>query len=168
MIRRLLSLSKAPKSVTQISEAGTGKKQTTTEKGEAFEKKVAAWLKRQVKATEVKHGRETLFKGKQAVRPFQIDVVVRGADDTIYWAECKDRKPTIKRTDINKFVHSAADVKATVGIAWKKPLKAWDFLLFFSTSPFDVDAINVAKQHGVGCYEYDGMKYHEKNKPKAV
>ena len=48
-------------------------RETTTEKGTAFEKKVARWTKREFDAI----GFETnqLCKGKTAVRPFEVDVV---------------------------------------------------------------------------------------------
>lgn len=135
---------------------------TTTEKGEVFEKKVATWLKRQIKPKELLSNQ--FFKGKTAVRPHQVDLVVRTKNDYIIWVECKDRKGSIKRTDILKLANAAKDVKDTVGLYWTKPLQAWDYLFFVSTAKFDADAINFAKQQDMGCYYYDGKTFQEENK----
>ena len=143
------------------------KKQTTTEKGEAFEKKVARWAKRKFNAAGVEMNQ--LFKGKTAVRPFQIDIVIRVKDDRVLWIECKDRKASIKRTEIFKLWDSASDVKkALPSFVWsssEEQIKMnWSYLVFVSTSHFDHDALNFARERNIGCYEYDGKTFQEKNK----
>ena len=143
-------------------------RETTTEKGTAFEKKVARWTKREFDAI----GFETnqLFKGKTAVRPFEVDVVFWVKDGRVIWVECKDRKASIKRADIFKLLNSAIDVRKNVpsftlaGLSEEQAKMNWSYLLFVSTSPFDSDAINFAKAHNIGCYQYDGKKFQEKNK----
>lgn len=142
---------------------------TARKNGKAFEAKVARWAKKQFDAAEVK--RNQLFKGKTAVRPFEVDIVLwtRGpflASGDVIWIECKDRKESIKRADIFKFLESARDVKRTVALVFVKPLtdktgEDWDYLIMVSTAKFDVDAIGFAKQSKVACYYYDGRTFQE-------
>ena len=66
------------------------------------------------------------------------------------WVECKDRKATIKRTDIIKLADACADVRAFEKAKWK-PDEMW----FASTSQYDTDAINFARTKGVRCFLKD-------------
>ena len=147
-------------------------RETTTEKGQAFEKKVARWAKRKLNLDDVE--RNCKFKGKVAVQPFEIDIVglktvggLIGRATEVFWIECKDRKGTIKRRDIFDFWQKAVDVKKNVpAITWsglsKEQVKmSWDYLMFVSTSRFDIDAIKVAKEHKIACYYYDGKTFQE-------
>lgn len=139
--------------------------ETTAEKGAAFEKRVARWAKRQFKLKEVKLN--TFFKGKILTRPIQVDVVGYTHSDwsgtKIYWFECKNKKATIKRTDIFNFKERANDVRTTSqGIfGGKSSYKEWDQLIFVSTSRFDQDAISFAKKNKIGCFYYDGRTFQE-------
>lgn len=157
---------------TRTSKKAPPASKTTTEKGQAFEKKVATWARKKFKLGEVE--RNCRFKGKIAVRPFEIDIVALktvsglvGTVTEVFWIECKDRKATIKRTDIFKFWGSAIDVKKMVpAITWsglsKEQVKmSWGYLIFVSNSAFDVDAINFAKEHKIACYYYDGKTFQE-------
>ncbi len=141
-----------------------------TEKGHGFEKKVATWAKRFFNASEVKTNR--LFRGKTAVRPYEIDVWLKRKGgvlykDAILFIECKDRAATIKRVDITKFLASAKDVKEAISadlIFGTSDEGYWNGLVFVSTSKFDVDALAFAKKSKIGCYYYDGKKFIEENK----
>ena len=145
-------------------------KGNTTQKGHGFEKKVATWAKRFFKASEVKTN--VNFKGKTAVRPYEIDVWLKRKGgilykDTILFIECKDRAATIKRVDITKFLASTKDVKEAISadlIFGTSDEGYWNGLVFVSTSIFDVDALSFAKKNKIGCYYYDGKKYIEENK----
>jgi hypothetical protein len=64
------------------------------------------------------------------------------------WVECKDRRATVKRVDINKLERSAADVRANRNADWR-PNELW----FASSSPYDQDAIAMARQYGMRCFE---------------
>ena len=149
-----------------------GSKETTTEKGHAFEKKVATWARRKFNLDDVKQNQ--FFKGKVVARPYQVDIVglkkvagVLEARIEVFWIECKARKETVKRTDIAKFHGAAIDVKKMVpaitwsGLSEEQVKMRWDHLIFVSTSPFDGDAIKVAKQHKIACYYYDGKTFQE-------
>jgi len=143
----------------------------TTEKGQAFEEKVAKWAKRNFKLDKVE--RNKLFKGKTTVRPFEIDIVGSKKATSlltypeVFWIECKDRKGTIKRTDIEKFKNSAIEVKKAVpsltwsGLSKEQVMMNWSHLIFVSTSSFDADALNVAAKNKIACYYYDGKTYKE-------
>jgi len=142
---------------------------TRTEKGQAFEAKVARWARKEFGAVLVKQNQ--LFKGKTAVRPFEVDIVlwtkagVVAAEDVI-WIECKDRKASIKRTDIFKLLESARDVKRTVGPTpfvrmTDKRGEEWDYLVFVSTAKFDADAVNFAEKNNVACYYHDGRAFQK-------
>jgi len=145
-------------------------KTDTTQKGHAFEKKVAAWARKFFRATEAKTN--VLFPGKTGVRPYEIDVWVkrRGGvleSDKILLIECKDRAATIKRTDISKFLATAKDVKAAVSVDLvfgTSDDRYWNALAIVSTARFDSDALRVAKENKIACYYYDGRKYLEENK----
>ncbi len=63
------------------------------------------------------------------------------------WVECKHRRTRVKRDDINKLQIAVEDVRAFDGAKWK-PHEVW----FASTTPFDQDALNFARQHGVRCF----------------
>jgi hypothetical protein len=64
------------------------------------------------------------------------------------WVECKDRKASIKRADISKLERSAADVRANRTAEWRPHL-----LWFASTSAYDQDAVAIARQYGVRCFQ---------------
>ena len=134
-------------------------------KGQAFEEKVARWVKKQFEAKVVK--RNQLFKGKTAVRPFEVDIVGWRKSGVVFWVECKDRQASIKRTDIFKLWESASDVKKTTSLRIgpvlfeEKGGEEWDYLVFVSTSKFDPDAVNFAKEHNIACYCYDGKTFQE-------
>jgi hypothetical protein len=64
------------------------------------------------------------------------------------WVECKDRQTSIKRTDINKVQNSVEDVKANSNAKWK-PNEVW----FASTSAYDHDALNFAREHSIRCFQ---------------
>ncbi len=108
------------------------------------------------------------------MRPFEIDIVglkkvssLLVTETEIFWIECKDRKATIKRTDIFKFWESATDVKKAVpsftwsGLSKEQVKMNWDHLIFVSTSTFDADALNFAKEDKIACYYYDGKTFRE-------
>jgi len=67
------------------------------------------------------------------------------------WVECKDRRATIKRADISKLERSAADVRANAGANWR-PVELW----FASTSAYDQDALAIAREYGVRCFQLIG------------
>lgn len=150
------------------------KEKNTTEKGRAFEEKVARWAKRKFNLQEIERNHQ--FKGKIAVRPFEIDIVglkkVSGLvtiQEEVTWIECKDRQATIKRTDILKFWGAACDVKAAVpaitfgGLSEEQIKMSWNRLIFVSVSSFDTDAINFAKRNKIACYQYDGTTFQERS-----
>ncbi len=65
------------------------------------------------------------------------------------WVECKERsKGSIKRTDINKLADAVADVCAFTGAKWR-PDEMW----LVSSTRFDIDALNFARERGVRCFE---------------
>ena len=66
------------------------------------------------------------------------------------WVECKDRKTTIKRTDIFKLTSGADDVRANEQAKWRP-----DALWFATSSTFDVDALNFAREAGVRCFQVE-------------
>jgi len=141
------------------------------DKGHRFEEVVAKWAKRKFNLDKVDLNQQ--FKGKVAVRPFEIDIVglkkasglLVAKEVVVFWIECKDREASIKRTDINKLYDSAVDVKKAVpSITWsglsKQQVKmSWDNLVFVSSSTFDVDALNFAEKHNIACYYYDGKTF---------
>ena len=142
---------------------------TKPEKGQAFEKKVARWAGKtlSLEKSQLNH----LFRGKTAIRPFEVDIVgwrknLLGYTE-VYWIECKDRKGSIKRTDINKFFDAAKDVKAAVptltwsGLTEEQTKMNWDKLIYVSTSVFDQDALAFARKNKVSCYYYDGKVFKE-------
>ncbi|GAF82554.1 unnamed protein product [marine sediment metagenome] len=143
-------------------------KETATEKGAAFEKKVARWAKRHFDAAGYEIG--TRFKGKTATLPFPIDIVFWLKDGRVLWIECKARKASIKRRDIWNLWQSAIDVKKAVpsftlaGLSQEQRKMNWSYLIFVSTSRFDPDALKFAKEYNIGCYEYDGKTFQVKNK----
>lgn len=63
------------------------------------------------------------------------------------WAECKDRKSTIKRRDINVLAAAVADVRDDASSARWRPDEVW----FASTSAFDQDALAFAREHRIRC-----------------
>jgi hypothetical protein len=67
------------------------------------------------------------------------------------WVECKDLKRTVKRTDVIKLAKAAEDVRAFDGAEWK-PNEVW----IASTSNFDADALNFARESGIRCFVDDG------------
>jgi hypothetical protein len=72
-----------------------------------------------------------------------------GEDHTRHvWVECKDRKSSTKRADIMKLTSSVADVRQNDRAPWK-PDEVW----FASSSRYDQDAIAIAKEHGVRCFQ---------------
>jgi len=66
------------------------------------------------------------------------------------WVECQDRKTSIKRTDINKLVNSAADAAALDDAKWTA-----NELWFASSSKYDGDAKNTARENTVRCFQTD-------------
>ena len=64
--------------------------------------------------------------------------------------ECKNRKTSIRRADINKLVNSAADAAALAGAKWTA-----NELWFASSSKYDVDAKNTARENSVRCFQTD-------------
>jgi hypothetical protein len=64
------------------------------------------------------------------------------------WVECKDRKTSIKRTDVLKLVQAAEDVRANPQSKWS-PTELW----FAATCTFDQDALSVARDKGVRCFQ---------------
>lgn len=142
---------------------------TTTEKGQAFEKKVATWAKRRFKLQDVKFNR--YFKGKIFTRPIEIDVVgwthSAWSGTKILWFECKDRKTNIKRTDMINLKERANDARDTSQdalvsiLGGKSSLNQWDELIFVSTSKFDQDALSYAQKNKIKCFLYDGRTFQE-------
>ena len=142
---------------------------TTTEKGRAFEKKVARWARKKFNLEGLEFNHQ--FKGKIGVRPFEVDIVGWKKNlmgyTVVVWIECKDRKASIKRTDINTFFDKAKDVRAAVpaltwsGLSEEQTKMNWDDLMFASTSVFDQDALAFAKKNKVSCYYCDGKIFRE-------
>ncbi len=165
MIEKILMLIKSPKQeiIRQekklaVKMSATTEKESTSEKGRKFEEKVAQWVKTKFKAKQVRTNQ--YFKGSIAVRPFQIDVVVWTEYPEVVWLECKNVKRNIKRTDINKFIYSANDVKNGLPLfSGKSSGGNWDKLIFVSTSSYDTDAIRFAKANNIHCYCFDGRRF---------
>jgi len=72
------------------------------------------------------------------------------------WVECKDRKTSIKRTDINKLASSVEDVRGKENPDW-----APDDVWFASTSRYDQDALAFAGEHGIRCFLLEGDRFVE-------
>lgn len=68
------------------------------------------------------------------------------------WVECKNRKSTIKRTDINKLVGAAEDVRALRANAKWVPDELW---FASKQSAYDQDALNFAREKGVRCFVWE-------------
>ena len=77
------------------------------------------------------------------------------------WIECKDRKSSIKRTDIFKLVSSAEDVENACDEGIEEFY--FDYLAIVSTSRFDSDALSYAEDSDVACFHYTKGKYELKN-----
>lgn len=93
---------------------------------------------------------------------FAVALVARKKTLRHIWVECKDRKSTVKRDDINKLVAAANDVREFESADWK-PTELW-----FAARQYDVDALNFAHKHGVRCFEAvedsssrKGLRFHE-------
>lgn len=69
----------------------------------------------------------------------------RAASETHVWIECKDRKSTIKRDDVNKLAKTIEQVRR--GDAKWKP----DRVVFVSSSRFDQDAEAFARDSNIEC-----------------
>ena len=142
---------------------------TSSEKGSAFEKAVEKWAKKYFKAIDT--GRNLHARGKIAKRTIEIDVWVKMRlglfkfEDSYLWIECKNRKTSIKRDDVWRFLSKAKDVRDAR--KWssfiKKTDEDWDYLAIASTSKFDMDALQIAKANNIGCFYYDGKKWHIEN-----
>jgi len=137
---------------------------TKYKKGHEFEKKVARWAKRYFGADEVK---TNIYVNGITKRPYEVDVYVRrrvgflGRRVENIWVECKNRKASIKRTDIFKLVESARDVNKAYDAGRED--EYFDRLIFVSVSRFDVDALSYAKEKDIACFHYKNNKYELEN-----
>ncbi|UCD14051.1 MAG: hypothetical protein JSW60_01145 [Thermoplasmatales archaeon] len=132
------------------------------EKGGEFEKVVAKWAKRKFQAE--KSTNNELVKGKTSKRPYEIDVhlFIDGGywkNDRHIWIECKNRKSSIKRTDMHQFKEKAEDIKD----AYESDIEdfCFDELVYVSTSKFDGDALGYARKHDIQCFQYSDRKFIE-------
>lgn len=64
------------------------------------------------------------------------------------WVECKNRQTRVKRADIEKLQGAVRDVRENPGADWK-PAR----VMMVSGSGFDVDALAIARTHGIECWE---------------
>ena len=155
LIKRALSIVEAPK-----------RRKATLDKALGFEKQVAAWAKKQLKADFAKTDLATGL-GK---RSHQVDVHVQIKGKGLFgktadiWIECKDRKSSVKTADVFKLVGYAKDVFRAFK-ADREDLY-YNGLMIVTTSKFDIDALNYANQFDVLCVCFDGKKYEAQNDPK--
>lgn len=70
------------------------------------------------------------------------------------WVECKDTMAKVKREQVQKLASSVDDVCADSGAKWKP-----DVVVFVSSSGYDPDALNFAREHGFETYERDGESF---------
>jgi len=72
------------------------------------------------------------------------------------WVECKSGEATITRAVVWKLVGQVDDVREWPHAKWF-PHEAW----IVSRAPFDVDALAVARDHGVRCFQEQRGQIHE-------
>lgn len=87
---------------------------------------------------------------------FAIGLIGKRRSTVNAWVECKDRKTRVKRADVQKLVMSVKDVRDLKQSDWFP-----DRIVMVSTAGFDVDALSVARDHGVVCYAPSSDGYAE-------
>jgi hypothetical protein len=70
------------------------------------------------------------------------------------WVECKDRKTSVKRADIEKLRGAVQDVQKNPRAPWKP-----NDVIMVSGSGFDHDAISLARTYGIVCYQRNGAGF---------
>jgi len=79
---------------------------------------------------------------------FIIAYKARNRTTTHAWVECKDTKATVKRAVIQKLAKSVEDVRNSGDAKWYP-----DEVIVVSGSRFDHDALALAEEEGITCYE---------------
>ena len=72
------------------------------------------------------------------------------------WVECKNLGKKVNRDQMNK-LHTTTDrLRRNRDAEWKP-----DFVLCFSATDFERDALAIARQHGIACYRKSGKGFRE-------
>ena len=82
---------------------------------------------------------------------FVIGFIGKRKASTHAWVECKNRQGSVKRADMEKLKGAVHDVNENPRADWK-PRR----VIMVSGSRFDVDALGIARTHGIDCYERAG------------
>ena len=72
------------------------------------------------------------------------------------WVECKNLGKKVNRDQINKLQTTTDRLKRNPDADWKP-----DFVLCFSATDFERDALAIARQHGIVCYRRSGNGFRE-------
>jgi hypothetical protein len=79
---------------------------------------------------------------------FIIAYKAKDRTTTHAWVECKDAKASVKRAVIQKLAKSVEDVRNSTDAKWYP-----DQVIVASSSRFDHDALALAEEEGIICYE---------------
>jgi hypothetical protein len=82
------------------------------------------------------------------IAAFVVGVLGQRKTSRHAWAECKNRRTTVKRADVEKLQGAVRDVRENRRADWK-PQR----VLIVSGGGFDTDAIGIARSYGIECYE---------------
>lgn len=82
------------------------------------------------------------------VAGFIIAYKAKARTTTHAWVECKDTKASVKRAVIQKLAKSVEDVRNSTDAKWYP-----DQVIVVSSSRFDHDALALADEEGITCYE---------------
>ncbi|NOX71595.1 MAG: hypothetical protein GXO64_02760 [Candidatus Micrarchaeota archaeon] len=124
-------------------------------KGHIFEKKIVApWAKRYFKADSVKTN--DLAIGFPVKRPHEIDVhitIKKSFGKKLHiLVECKNRKSSIKRRDISNLIKTSESVLEA--FENKKEDFYFEREMFVSTSKYDSDALLLAEEYDIACFQF--------------
>jgi hypothetical protein len=79
---------------------------------------------------------------------FVVGLLGKRKTTTHTWVECKNRKTSVKRADLEKLQGAVRDVRDNPRAEWKPQQ-----VLMVSGSAFDIDALAIARAHGIECYQ---------------
>lgn len=133
----------------------------TYEKGKKFEIIVEKWAKRKYNADFSK--RNIRMRGNSKKIPYQIDIHLNckkfiGENDI--WIECKDLGSSIKARNMQLFAKKAEDIENACYNGIEE--FCFDKLVYVSTSDFDYDALKVAEEEDIDCFQYTNGRFIQK------
>ncbi|MDI3287337.1 hypothetical protein [Polyangium sp. 15x6] len=86
-----------------------------------------------------------------SIAAFVLAILGKKRATTHAWVECKNRKTSVKRADIEKLSGAVQDVRHNARAPWKP-----DEVIIVSAGGFDDDALSLADTYGFVCYQRSG------------